>query len=195
MSGVRLVLLGRQGSGKGTQAVQLAEHYGAPHISTGDMLRSAVAEGTDFGRKAAEIMGRGDLVPDDVMVGLVGERLGKDDAQSGGFLLDGFPRTVAQAEALDGILGADGLHAAVNLEVPLDEVRERMVARGRDDDTPDAIDRRLDLYERETAPLIDFYEQRGLLVVVDGLGTVDEVFGRLVAAIDSARGSGAGSES
>lgn len=195
MSGVRLVLLGRQGSGKGTQAVQLAEHYGAPHISTGDMLRSAVAEGTDFGRKAAEIMGRGDLVPDDVMVGLVGERLGKEDAQTGGFLLDGFPRTVAQAEELDELLGSEGLQAAVNLDVPLEEVRARMVARGRDDDTPEAIDRRLDLYERETAPLIDFYEERGLMVVVDGLGTVEEVFDRLVAAIDAARGTEAGGRS
>lgn len=157
------------------------------------MLRSAVAEGTDFGRKAAEIMGRGDLVPDDVMVGLVGERLAKDDVQSGGFLLDGFPRTVAQAEALDQLLGADGLLAVVNLDVPLDEVRQRMVLRGRDDDTPEAINRRLDLYESQTAPLIEFYEAKGLMVTVDGLGTVDEVFARLVSAIDAARGGGSAS--
>ena len=159
------------------------------------MLRSAVAEGTDFGRKAAEIMGRGDLVPDDVIVGLVGERLGKEDAQSGGFLLDGFPRTVAQAEARDTILVPLSMHAVVNLDVPLDEVRQRLVSRGRDDDTPEAIDRRLDLSESQTAPLFEFYESKGLLVVVDGLGSVDEVFGRLVSAIDAARGAEGGSPS
>jgi adenylate kinase len=187
VTALRLVLLGRQGAGKGTQAVRLAEHYGAPHISTGDMLRSAVAEGTDFGRKAAEIMGRGDLVPDDVMVGVVDERLAKDDARTNGFLLDGFPRTVAQAEALDQLTAPEGLHAVVNIDVPLDEVRARMQARGRDDDTDDAIDRRLELYESETEPLIDYYEAKGLMVVVDGLGTMDEIFERLVAAIDAVR--------
>jgi adenylate kinase len=187
VSGVRLVLLGRQGAGKGTQAERLAAHYGAPHISTGDMLRSAVAEGSDFGRKAAEIMNRGDLVPDDVMVGVVEERLGKDDARTAGFLLDGFPRTVAQAEALAGLVGDDGLHAVVNIDVPLDEVRARMKARGRDDDTDEAIDRRLVLYERETSPLIEFYESRDLMVHVDGLGTMDEVFERLVATVDAVR--------
>ena len=189
MSGVRLVLLGRQGAGKGTQAERLSAHYGAPHISTGDMLRTAVAEGTDFGRKAAEIMNRGDLVPDDVIVGVVEERLDKDDARSGGFLLDGFPRTVAQAEALADLVEPEGLHAVLNIDVPLDEVRSRMKARGRDDDTDEAIDRRLELYERETSPLIEFYTERGLMVHVDGLGTMDEVFDRLVAAIDSARQS------
>lgn len=188
MSGVRLVILGRQGAGKGTQAVRLADHYGAPHISTGDMLRSAVAEGTEFGRKAKEIMDRGDLVPDDVMVGVVEERLAKDDARSGGFLLDGFPRTVAQAEVLDALTAGDGLHAVVNIDVPLDEVRARMKERGRDDDTDEAIERRLELYERETSPLIEFYERKQLLVHVDGLGAMDQVFERLVAAIDTARG-------
>lgn len=187
MSGVRLVLLGRQGAGKGTQAVRLAEHYGAPHISTGDMLRAAVAEGTEFGRKASEIMNRGDLVPDEVMVGVVEERLAKDDARTNGFLLDGFPRTVSQAESLAELTGDDGLHAVVNIDVPLDEVRTRMKSRGRDDDTDEAIDRRLELYERETSPLIAFYDERGLMVHVDGFGTMDEVFDRLVEAIDRAR--------
>jgi adenylate kinase len=188
VSGVRLVLLGRQGAGKGTQAERLSAHYGAPHVSTGDMLRSAVAEDTEVGRKAAEIMNRGDLVPDDVMVGVVEERLAKDDARNGGFLLDGFPRTVAQAEALAGLVEPEGLHAVVNIDVPLDEVRARMKARGRDDDTDEAIDRRLELYERETSPLIEFYTDRDLMVHVDGLGTMDQVFDRLVAAIDAARG-------
>jgi adenylate kinase len=186
MSAVRLVLLGRQGAGKGTQAVRLSEHYGAPHISTGDMLRSAVAEGTEFGRKAEEIMGRGDLVPDDVIIGVVTERLAKDDAQQNGFLLDGFPRTVAQAEALRELTADAGLHAVVNIDVPLDEVRERMRQRGRADDTDEAIDRRLELYEQETSPLISFYEDAGLMVQVDGLGSMDEVFVRLVRAIDAA---------
>ena len=191
MSGVRLVLLGRQGAGKGTQAVRLAEHYGAPHISTGDMFRAAVAEGTEFGKKAGEIMARGDLVPDDITIGIVRERLDKDDARGQGFLLDGFPRNVAQAaELIDLAAPLGGLHAVVNIDVPLDEVRSRMRERGRDDDTDDAIDRRLELYERETEPLIEFYRERDLLVTVDGLGTMDEVFDRLVAAIDSARERG-----
>ena len=195
MSGVRLVLLGRQGAGKGTQAERLSAHYGAPHISTGDRLRAAVAEGTDFGRKAEEIMSRGDLVPDDVIVGVVDERLQKDDVAAGGFLLDGFPRTVAQAEALAELVEPAGLHAVVNIDVPLDEVRARMKARGRADDTDEAIDRRLELYEQETSPLIDFYTERGLMVHVDGLGTMDEVFDRLVAAIDARVAGGAGAQS
>lgn len=189
MSGVRLVLLGRQGAGKGTQAVRLAEHYGAPHISTGDMFRSAVAEGTELGKKAAEIMNRGDLVPDDVTIGIVRERLAKADARDQGFLLDGFPRNVAQAaELVDLAAPLGGLHAVVNIDVPLDEVRNRMRERGRDDDTDEAIDRRLELYERETEPLIEFYRERDLLVTVDGFGTMDEVFDRLVAAIDEVKG-------
>jgi adenylate kinase len=184
---VRLVLLGRQGAGKGTQAVRLSEHYGAVHISTGDMLRAAVAEGTEMGRRAGEIMDRGDLVPDEVMIGVVDERLAKPDVVEHGFLLDGFPRTVAQAEALDALLAPGRLDAVVNIDVPLDEVRSRMKLRGRADDTDEAIDRRLSLYEEQTTPLIAHYEAEGLLVVVDGLGTMDEVFDRLVAAVDAAR--------
>ncbi|QGG93883.1 adenylate kinase [Actinomarinicola tropica] len=189
MTAVRLVLLGRQGAGKGTQAVRLADHYGAPHISTGDMFRAAVAEETELGVRAKEIMDRGDLVPDEITIGIVRERLAKDDARSSGFLLDGFPRTVAQAESLEDLAAPlGGLHAVVNIDVPLDEVRERMRQRGRADDTDEAIDRRLELYERETQPLISFYEDKGLMVTVDGLGTMDEVFARLVAAIDEVKG-------
>jgi methionyl aminopeptidase len=129
-------------------------------------------------------MNRGDLVPDDVIVGVVEERLAKDDARTAGSCSTGSPHR-AQAEALAGLVGDDGLHAVVNIDVPLDEVRARMKARGRDDDTDEAIDRRLELYERETSPLIAFYESRGLMVHVDGLGTMDEVFDRLVAAIDA----------
>jgi adenylate kinase len=184
---VRLVVLGRQGSGKGTQCALLVAHFGTVHVSTGDMLRAAVAEGTALGRQADAIMVRGDLVPDDVMVGIVAERLAKPDIQAGGVLLDGFPRTPAQADALAEILGEQGLTVAINLDVPVEICRERMLSRGRSDDVPEAIDRRLALYEQQTAPLIEWFENRGLLEVVDGLGTEDAVLGRLVSAIDARR--------
>lgn len=187
MAPVRLVILGRQGSGKGTQCARLVAHYGTVHVSTGDMLRAAVAEGTELGRRADEIMQRGDLVPDDVMNGIVAERLAKADIRAGGVLLDGFPRTAAQAEALEGILGDDALTVAVNLDVPVAVCRERMLGRGRSDDTPEAIDRRLANYEAQTAPLLQWYGERRLLETVDGLATEDEVFARLVAVIDARR--------
>lgn len=179
---VRLVVFGRQGAGKGTQCVVLAEHYGAAHISTGDMLRAAVAEGTELGRKAKAIMDDGSLLPDDLILGLVEERLAKPDVVAGGFLLDGFPRTVGQAEAL---LGTTPIDAAVDLDVPEDVVRERMLGRGRADDTPEAIDTRLALYAAETMPVLEVFEGRGLLVSVDGVGSPDEVTRRLVDAIDA----------
>lgn len=215
--GARLVMLGRQGAGKGTQCVRLSRHYVVPHISTGDMLRAAVKEGTEFGRKAKEIMDRGELVSDDIMRGVVEERLLKDDTRNRGYILDGFPRTVPQAEALAEITAEEPLHLTIDLVVPIDVVRERLVARRvcvdcganystdvpprygwtcdncggevvqRDDDTPDAIQKRLDLYERETAPLVSWYQQEGLLVPVDGLGSADEVTARLIDAIDDRR--------
>jgi adenylate kinase len=190
MRPIRLVILGRQGSGKGTQCARLVDHYGAVHISTGDMLRAAVSEGTELGLRARAIMDAGELVSDEIMNGIVAERLAKADVQRNGVLLDGFPRTPAQADALEAILGPGGLDAAVNLDVPVEVVKERMASRGRVDDTPEAIDRRLDLYEKQTAPLIDWFQSRGLLVVVDGLGTEEQVFGRLVRAIDARRGAG-----
>lgn len=216
--GARLVILGRQGAGKGTQCVRLAQHYLVPHISTGDVLRAAVREGTDLGRKAKEIMDAGNLVPDDVMIGIVEERLGQRDAAARGFLLDGFPRTVAQADALLGILGSGGLDLAVNLDVPVEVVLQRLASRRaceecganystdeppkvpgtcdvcggrvvhREDDTEQAIRRRLDLYERETAPLIAWFRDRGLLAEVDGMGHPDDVTARLIAVIDRRRG-------
>ena len=179
-----LVILGRQGSGKGTQAALLAERYGVIHISTGDMLRAAVAAGTGLGLRAKEVMDTGDLVGDDIMIGIVDEQLDGDDIQAHGVLLDGFPRTTAQADALAEILGGTGLDLAINLEVPVAEVTERMLARGRADDTTEAIDRRLELYEAETAPLLAWFEERSCLTVVDGLGTEDEVFSRLTEVID-----------
>lgn len=178
---VRLVVFGRQGAGKGTQCVVLAEHYGAVHISTGDMLRAAVAEGTELGRRAKVLMDAGELLPDELILGLVEERLAKPDVAEGGFLLDGFPRTVGQAEALLSFATVD---AAVDLDVPEDVVRERMLGRGRPDDTPEAIDTRLALYAAETMPVLDVFAGRGLLVTVGGVGTPEEITARLVAAID-----------
>jgi adenylate kinase len=215
--GARLVILGRQGAGKGTQCVRLSRHYVVPHISTGDMLRAAVKEDTPFGRKAGEAMSRGELLPDDVIIGIVEERLSKNDASRRGYILDGFPRTVAQAVALIDITMHRSIDLAIELEVPSDLVLERLASRRvcqdcganysvqvppkygwvcdvcggdvvqRPDDTEDAIRRRLELYDSQTAPLIEFYEDRGELVVVDGVGHPDAVTARLVAAVDAAK--------
>ncbi|NLV54178.1 MAG: adenylate kinase [Acidimicrobiales bacterium] len=215
--GVRTVILGRQGAGKGTQAQRLAALCLVPHISTGDMLRAAVREGTPLGLKAKEIMEAGDLVPDDVMIGIVDDRLREDDAERG-WILDGFPRTVGQAEALGRITTDAPLDLVVDLvvdnEVVIDRISSRRTCDGcqtvyraddpaiadgtcpkcggtprqRDDDQPEAIRRRLEIYERETAPLVDHYRGLGLLEEVDGLGTEDEVFDRLLAAVDHRTG-------
>lgn len=211
--GARIVILGRQGSGKGTQCVRLSRHFVVPHISTGDMLRAAIREGTELGRMAKEITSRGGLVGDDIMIGLVRERLDLDDARSRGYILDGFPRTVAQAVALDEITSQRPLHMAIDLDVPRSLVLSRLTARRvcrdcganyqssgtdpkpwvcencggdvvqREDDTPAAINIRLDLYETQTQPLIDYYGESGRLVPVDGVGTPEEVFDRLTVAI------------
>ena len=187
MTAVRLVILGRQGSGKGTQAERLVANYGAVHVSTGNMLRAAVAAGTELGVQAKAVMEVGDLVGDDLINGIVAARLTGSDVVEHGFLLDGYPRTPDQATALEGFLAEVGtpLDAAVNLDVPVDEVTARMVARGRADDTEEAIRRRLDLYESETEPLLAWFTQRGLLDVVDGLADEETVFGRLTSVIDS----------
>ena len=186
MTAVHLVILGRQGSGKGTQAARLVEAYRPIHVSTGDMLRAAVAAGTELGLQARALMDAGDLVGDDLINGIVSERLAQPDVAENGFLLDGYPRTPDQAAAMEVFLAEAGtpLDAAVNLDVPVDEVTARMLARGRADDTEEAIRRRLALYESETAPLLVWFADRGLLDVVDGLGDVDVVFGRLADVID-----------
>ena len=186
MTAVHLVILGRQGSGKGTQAARLVEAYRPIHVSTGDMLRAAVAAGTELGLQARALMDAGDLVSDDLINGIVAERLAQPDVTENGFLLDGYPRTPDQAAAMEVFLAEAGTHldAAVNLDVPVDEVTARMLARGRADDTEEAIRRRLALYESETAPLLAWFADRGLLEVVDGLGAVDVVFGRLADVID-----------
>ncbi|SVA08131.1 uncharacterized protein METZ01_LOCUS60985, partial [marine metagenome] len=183
---LRLVILGRQGSGKGTQCARLMESFGPIHVSTGDMLRAAVAAGTEFGRQAEAIMDAGELVPDEVMNGIVAERLSADDVVERGVLLDGYPRTPAQAEALQEALDSAGTHLdlALNLEVPIEEATRRMLDRARADDTEEAILRRLALYETETAPLVAWFEKRSLLITVDGLGSEDEVFQRLRRAVE-----------
>jgi len=186
MATLRLVILGRQGSGKGTQCARLMESFGPVHVSTGDMLRAAVATGTEFGRQAEAIMDAGELVSDEVMNGIVAERLSADDVVERGVLLDGYPRTPAQAEALQEALDSAGTHLdlALNLEVPIEEATRRMLDRARADDTEEAILRRLALYETETAPLVAWFEKRSLLITVDGLGSEDEVFQRLRRAVE-----------
>jgi len=186
MENLRLVILGRQGSGKGTQCLRLSESYGTIHISTGDILRAAVATQTELGKKAKLIMDAGDLVPDEIINGIVAERIEMKDVLESGFILDGYPRTSAQAQALEGELLSKGLSLdlAINLEVPVDEVTQRMLDRSRADDTEEAIIRRLEIYENETAPLLEWFEERNNLVVVDGLGTEEKVFSRLQNVID-----------
>jgi adenylate kinase len=178
----RLVILGKQGAGKGTQCGLLVENYGIPHISTGDMLRAAVAEGTEFGMQAKAVMDAGDLVSDKIILGIVEDRLAEPDAAAG-FLLDGFPRTAAQADGLVELLAPRSVDLAINIDVPDDVVLGRMLERGRDDDTEEAISRRLALYRSETAPLLEFFNAGGYLVTVDGLGAEEEVQERIVAAI------------
>lgn len=172
----RLIFVGPPGAGKGTQAKVLADSQQIPHISTGDILREAVAEKTALGVKAQGYMDRGELVPDQLVIDLIRERLGKDDAQSG-WILDGFPRNVAQAEFLDQLLAElnQGCDRVINFDVPDEILVDRMLNRGRKDDNEETIRRRLEVYREQTAPLIDYYESRQKLVTVDGDKSMDEV--------------------
>jgi adenylate kinase len=176
---LHLVIFGRQGAGKGTQSQRIVDEFGVAHVSTGDMLRAAIAAKTEMGLAAKAIMDTGGLVDDETMVGIVRERLSADDVLEHGVLLDGFPRTPTQADELVVILGERPIDAAINLEVPIAEVTARMLDRGRDDDTPEAIATRLELYENQTRPLLAWFDERQLLITVDGLGTESEVFGRV----------------
>ena len=186
---MRLVLLGAPGSGKGTQATRLREHLQVPHISTGDLLRAAVAAGTPLGLKAKAVMEAGNLVSDDIVLGMLEERLGKDDARAG-FVLDGYPRNLAQARALDQLLARlkQPVDIAVQLDVDTALLVERIAGRaaleGRADDTPESVRNRLNVYNEQTAPVVDFYRQNGKLACVHGEGSMDEVFNRIVEAMN-----------
>jgi len=185
--GRRILFLGPPGAGKGTQAAMVARALGVPHISTGVMLREAVAAGTELGRQADAIMQAGDLVSDDLVVAMVAERLAADDAVCG-YLLDGFPRNVAQAEALDAAIGAGALEVALLLEADEDALVDRLLKRaemeGRADDNEETIRNRQAVYRRETAPLAAYYPEHAVeIAIVDGLGTIDEVFSRVVGAL------------
>ncbi len=213
---MRLVLLGPPGSGKGTQAQKLVERYQIPQISTGDLFRSAVKNETELGKKAKEYMERGELVPDEIVVGMVEERLKEDDCQKG-FILDGFPRTIAQAQALDKLLEKKGekLDAVIEISVPDEEVIKRLSGRRtcskcgamyhiefnppkvegkcdkcggdlyqRDDDKEEVIKSRLKVYHSQTAPLVEYYEKKGLLKKINGVGKIDEIFQEIVNALE-----------
>jgi adenylate kinase len=211
----RLVLLGKQGAGKGTQAARLGEHFGIAHLSTGDMFRTQAAAGTAFGLEAKRWMDEGELVPDEITLGLVEECLAPGGLLDDGFILDGFPRNLHQAEELDRVIGSHGLDLAIDLEVPREIVLDRLAGRRvcencqrvyhvnmpptvnwtcdtcggnvvqRDDDTEEAIDRRLEVYDEQTVPIIDYYRDRGILATVSGVGEGDEVFERLVKVVDA----------
>jgi adenylate kinase len=182
-------LLGPQGSGKGTQAKRISAEYGIPHVATGDMLRETIAAGTDLGRKVKPILARGDLVPDEDMISLIRERLSRDDTAAG-FVLDGFPRTMAQAEALDAMLREIGRELTVvfELQLPEEVCMERLLRRarleGRVDDTPEVVKHRLELYHRETEPLIEHYRATGKLVGIHADRPIPEVFAEIQEALD-----------
>jgi adenylate kinase len=212
--GPRLVLLGKQGAGKGTQAARLSERYGIEHVSTGDLFRAAAAAGTPAGKEAEQYMNRGDLVPDELTLRIVEERFAEDGLVDRGFVLDGFPRTLPQAEKLEDVLRGHPLDLVINLDVPTDIVLDRIAGRRvcekcgttyhvtappeknwtcdvcggkvvqREDDTEEAVMRRLELYEEETVPIFDFYRHLGKLVAVDGTGTGEDVFARVAAQVD-----------
>jgi adenylate kinase len=186
---MRLIMMGPPGAGKGTQAKYVAEHFGIPAISTGDIFRANVSKGTALGIEAARYMDAGDYVPDEVTNLMVRDRIDEEDAEPG-FLLDGYPRTLAQVEELDGMIKHTGhaLDAVVVLTVDPDEIVQRLLQRaaveGRADDTEDVIRRRQELYIEQTEPLIEVYRGRGILIEVDGMGEVEDVTRRIFEALD-----------
>jgi adenylate kinase len=181
---VKLLFVGPPGAGKGTQAARVAERLGIPHISTGDMFRDHVSRGTELGVRVDSIMKAGEYVPDEITVEMLRERVAEPDAKDG-FILDGFPRTVGQAEALDGLIGRHGLDTVVVFEVEEDALVERLLARGRADDTEETLRTRFKVYQEQTAPLLDIYNARGIIVSIDGIGEVEEVTDRILEALDT----------
>jgi len=186
---VNLLVLGPQGAGKGTQAKRISAEYGIPHISTGDMFRAAIAAGTELGNKVAPILAAGELVPDELTVALIRERLGEPDAAEG-FVLDGFPRNLAQAEALDEMLGSIGrqLDAILFFDIPdsvgIERALERARLEGRDDDTPEVIKRRLEIYHAETEPVVEHYRVTGKLVPLHAERPIDAVWHEIQDALE-----------
>jgi adenylate kinase len=193
---MNLLLLGPQGSGKGTQATRIAADYGIPHISTGEMFRAAIAAGTELGRRVEPILAAGELVPDELTVELIRERLGHPDARRG-FVLDGFPRNLAQAQALDRMLEGIGrdLDAVLYFDLPDEVAIERLLGRaraeGRTDDAPDVIERRLAIYHEQTEPLAEYYRAHDRLVPLHADRTVDEVYAQLQDALEQVEGRAA----
>ena len=187
---LNVLLLGPQGAGKGTQGRLISAEYGIPHISTGDILRAAVAEGSELGRQAEPLLNAGQLVPDEIMIGLIRERISQEDAQVG-FILDGIPRTARQAEELDAMLDEVGrplgivFELQLSEEASLDRLGKRAEQEGRTDDTPEAIRTRLRLYHEQTEPLVEYYRARGILVGVDGGRSVEEVFAEIQKALET----------
>jgi adenylate kinase len=187
---MRLVLLGAPGSGKGTQATRLRDHFGVPHISTGELLRAAVRAGTPLGTQAKTVMESGALVSDDIVLAILEERLSEGDTD-GGYILDGYPRNLAQANALDGLLVrlAQPVERAIQLDVDnellIARLAGRALAEGRADDNPESVRKRLEVYDAQTAPVIDYYRHQRKLTSVDGVGSMEDVFSRIVEALES----------
>jgi len=185
---MRIVLLGAPGSGKGTQAALMVEELGLPHISTGELLRAAIAAGTDLGKKAKAVIDRGELVSDDIMLSLIEERLGQDDV-TGGFILDGYPRNLAQAESLDTLLGrlSQPVDEALQIDVDEEQVIARIAGRaeeeGRSDDSEAVARKRMRVYAEQTAPVVGYYADRGVLTRILGEGSIEEVNQRILAVL------------
>lgn len=181
---MKLLFIGPPGAGKGTQATRVAERLGIPHVSTGDMFRHHVSEQTELGQKVDAIMKAGDYVPDEITVAMLAERIAEPDAADG-YILDGFPRTAPQVDALDSLLGDEGLDRVVVFEVDEDELAGRMLARGRADDTEETIRNRFKVYTEQTQPLLDIYDERQLTVRVSGMGEMDDITDRIVEILQA----------